>query len=217
MDFARKPGSGTNAGIRPNTAIFSDFGVFDQAEWSDQRSCCNLYILQDTVSAHSHIITQLHETFENTVDVYRHVAAAGKLAANVDTGWIGQGHALFQQSAGGFILINTLKRCQLRFAVDAQYFPDMIRLGSFHLDPIRDRHRHDVGEVILLLCIPVFQPGQPVVQMLIGNRHDAGINFANLPLGFAGILLFDNGGDLALPAATHDSAVAGGLVQFQRE
>ncbi len=96
MDVVSKPGSGTDACVRSDTAVLSDFSRFDQAEWCNGRTGRNLDVFQDTVSAHFHAIIQMYVALENAVDIYFHIPAADELAANIDTGGIRQRHTLFQ-------------------------------------------------------------------------------------------------------------------------
>ena len=88
----------------------------------------------------------------------------------------------------------------------------MLRMSSFNLHSIRDRHFYDIGEVILLLRILVFKFWEPVMEELIGYHHDPCINFANLELRFASILLFNNSNNPITFTVANNSAVTGGVV-----
>ena len=100
---------------------------------------------------------------------------------------------------------------QLHLAVHAQGFGHVIGLGRDHFHAIGHGGGDHVGQVVLTLGIVVGEIGQPLAQQRGGCGDDAGVDFLDGALGRAGILLLDDGDDLAVFA--HDAAIAVRVLQ----
>jgi hypothetical protein len=92
----------------------------------------------------------------------------------------------------------------------------MSRLGRFYLDALPGCPCDDIGKVIFLLDIVIFQLVQPAVEILVGYHHYAGVDFPNFPLVFAGVLVFDYG-DNFTRCITHNSAVTSRVIQIHSQ
>ena len=97
---------------------------------------------------------------------------------------------------------------ELHLVVDALDFPAMRGLHGMHRQALLHGHRHDVGKVVLTLCIVVAQLAQPGAQFFGRRQQDAGVHFAYFALFGCGILFLDDALHVALRIA-HDAAITG--------
>ena len=85
---------------------------------------------------------------------------------------------------------------------------------SYRIDgcPIGKRELHQVGKVIFSLRIVRRYPFEQFFHQAGIQRHDAGVDFADLSLRITRVGVFDNGADSAV-LITKDSAELGGIVK----
>ncbi len=179
----------------------------------DHRACADLRIPDAAVGTDSDVVRQADPAFEDAVDIDLDITAANQLAAQIEAGRIGQSDPGFHQLLGGALLEPAFQMRQLQRAVDTQHLGFVSGHCMNHRHAVGNRHRDDIGQVILALAIVVGQPRQPLLQLGGRRRHHAGIHLAELPLRLAGVLVFDDAGDLAIRIAD-DPAVAGRVGEF---
>jgi hypothetical protein len=129
------------------------------------------------------------------------------------------GSALLHQRSGLAQLVNPLEFGQLHRAVDAGHLGGIRDLVRHHGHAVGDGKLHDIGQVVLVLRVPVVQPRQPAAQQAGRHGHDAAVDFPDLALGRARVLVFDDGPHLrrSLGAGAHDAPIAGRVGHAQRE
>ncbi len=143
-------------------------------------------------------------------------SAAAERAALVKACRVGQRDPRLEQAGRLAFLVQALELRQLHAAVDAFGFASIScdQAGDRH--PILDRQCNHVGQVILVLGIPVAQLRQPLFQFCSGHHHDAGVYFPDPALHRRRILLLDDADHFLLPV-TQDAAIAGGVRQLRGE
>jgi hypothetical protein len=96
---------------------------------------------------------------------------------------------------------------ELHRIVGAERFRFVRTQGDVGGQTFRRGLREHVGQVVLALRVRGAERGQPAAQRRgIGSDH-AGVDLADGALGRAGVLVFDDGGDMALRIA-HDTPIA---------
>ncbi|OIQ78428.1 hypothetical protein GALL_398650 [mine drainage metagenome] len=105
---------------------------------------------------------------------------------------------------------------QVALGIDTGHFPFLARLFAHHAHAVAHGHRDDVGQVVLALMVVVPQPGQPSHEMRCRHRHDAAVDFPDLALLVAGILLLHDRLHVAVMAA-QDAPVAGRVALFHSQ
>ena len=113
------------------------------------------------------------------------------------------------------LLENAFQPRQLHPVIHTVHFPTFVGLQGFHVQAGLRRHGDQVGEIVFTLGIIAGKFWQAFFQKTARARQNAGIDFLNAQLGFAGIFLFHNALHIVLPI-TDDAAVAIGIIQGQR-
>ena len=81
---------------------------------------------------------------------------------------VGQAHAGFHQRFGALALVAAFQVGQLQRAVDAQHLGLAGRGRGHHRHAFGHRHRDDVGQVVLALCVVVLQRHHPARERAVG-------------------------------------------------
>ena len=92
----------------------------------------------------------------------------------------------------------------------------IVGLHRDHGHIVGHRGRHDIGEVVLLLRVVVFQLGQPAPEPRRRHGKKAGVDLADRELRGSRVFLLDDARD-APRGIAHDAAVAGGIGNFRGE
>jgi hypothetical protein len=100
--------------------------------------------------------------------------------------------------------------------VDAQHLGLVGRRAGDHRHGVGHRHRDDVGQVVLALCVVVLQRRDPALQRRGRRRHHAGVDLAQRAFVFARVLVLDDRAHAAAGAA-HDAAVAARVGEGDRQ
>ena len=87
---------------------------------------------------------------------------------------------------------------QLDAIVDALGLPQVVGQVGADADVLTAQVTDHVGDVELLLNVVRLQGRQPGAQQVGIEDVDAGVDLGDLPLGFSGVLVLDDAGDLAL-------------------
>src|SRR6266568_4677366 len=204
-----------DAGVGADAAVRADVGLLDVAERLDRRAGRDPHVLQYAICADCDLVAEPHVTLEDAVDVNRDVTAAAEVPAHITARGVGDAHALLQKRLDRIALVDAFKLRELAAAVDAERFPRGIGLRRRHGDPFARRERDDIGQVILLLGVLVFQPDEPVFQLLGRGHDDTGVDFVQGALARAGVFFLDDACDAA--AAAYDAAVPGGVIKRRRK
>ncbi|MNF88141.1 hypothetical protein D3C84_706280 [compost metagenome] len=170
-------------------------------------------VLDHAVRADHHVVFDDHFAFEDYVDIDQHITAYRNVTANIETCRVAQRHTLSHQTATGAQLIMPLQLGQLLAVVGALHFHRVVGLFGGDDQAVTHRHGNHVGQVVLALRIVVGQAAHPVAEACERQRQDAGVAFGDFALGFVGIFLLDDGGDLAIDI-TNDTAVPGRIIQI---
>jgi len=102
LDEVAHLGAVANSGLwpqsckRPDAAVGPDLGGLDDAVRLDRAAGPDQRISQHAVRANPHPVTQHHCALEDHADIDEHIASDLDLAAQVETGRVGQGHSLIQ-------------------------------------------------------------------------------------------------------------------------
>ena len=174
---------------------------------SQTRSGADAGIGQYAVGADFDGFVEHDLALENAVDVDEHIAPADQTSANVDACRVGQAYALLHQPFGSAALGDAFQLGQLYFAVNAEHFPFVFRVGGTNRQARLDGHADDVGQVILLLRVVVRQATQPFIKARGRHGHDAGIDFTDAAFSRRRILLLDDTYNLPGVVA-HDTPIA---------
>ena len=141
---------------------------------------------------------------------------ACRLSSKIEAGGVEERDALPHQLLGLASLIATLQLGELDPIVDAHDLENRGRTHGLDRDPVRDRHRDHVGQVILPLRVLVLETRHPSFQMRGRHGHHAGIDLADRALLRARVPVFDD------PLHTirripDDASVARGIGKLDRQ
>ena len=87
--------------VRTDAAVAADVRLLEVAERLDPGARVDAHVAEHAVRAERHAVAQDHVALEYAVDIYRDVAPALELPANVDAGGIGERDACREQSPRG--------------------------------------------------------------------------------------------------------------------
>src|SRR5687767_12021554 len=206
VDFLLEARARAQPRVGADAAILADAGRVDVAERLDARAGADLGVADHAVGADLGAVGELDLALEHAVDIDAHVRPAGQAPAHVDTQGIGERDTGVHQPPRVAALVNALELSELLLAVHAQDLPAVGGLDARQRDLVLERERHYAGQVVLALGVVIVEPGDPVLQARRGQRHDAGVDLADLALRGARVLLLDDRSDGAAPIA-HDAAV----------
>ena len=182
----------------PQSAVGSDARAFahhrllDVAHRQDLGAGFDLRILDHAVGTDAHPVAEHHLAFEDAVHIDEAVATDAQLAAHIEACGISQTDTGIEQGLCDLSLIDALEFGELRLAVDAEGLVHRCGLRTDHRHALGDRHRDDIGEVILFLCVVIGQRGKPAFERGGGRHQNAGIDLPDAPDGVVGILVFDD-------------------------
>ena len=159
-------------------------------------------------------LAEHHGAFEHRVHVDHAILAGDDLAADVDPRGVVHRGAGAHEGIHLALLPDTLGGGELYAVVDATGLVHAVWLCGDDIDAILDRHRHDVGEVVLALCVVRLQTRQPFGQPRRRHDHEARVDLVDAPLVRACILLFANAQHLAGSIA-QDAPEAGRVVHHR--
>ena len=196
----------------------------DVGERVDHRAGGDHRVAHQAVRPDANPVAELHMAFEDAVDVDLHVGAAAQFATHVQAPRVGQANPGVHQRGGLGALEAALEVGELHGAVHTQHFGVARRCGGGDGHALGDRHRDDVGQVVLALGVVAGQRGEPAFEVRGGRGHHAGVDLVDVALHRRRILVLD---DAVNPAAlvrrtagrvaTHDPAVAGRVVEGDRQ
>ncbi len=151
-------GARADARIRSDAAIPADLRAINHAIRQKLGAGGDLHVFQHAMRADTDPVAQGYIPFEHAADVYFNISAASQFPAHINARRISERHAPLKQLVGALPLIQALELRKLRFAVDSQRFPLMLRLNGGNFSAVLDRQRYDVGKVVFLLRVFVAEP-----------------------------------------------------------
>ena len=202
----------TKTGEWPHGAFRCQHRIFQYAIRADLAVVANYAVFQHAAGTDFHAVAQLDRTFNNYVGINRDVATVYKFPTQIKTRRIQQHYAGQQQLFRLFCLINALKSRQLQAVIHAFHFTQARWMDRLNFLAVGMCQRDDIGDIELTLRVVVVQHPQPALQIAPVGHQDAGIDFIDLTLGFAGILVLNNSHHRILLA--HDTTVTARISQF---
>ncbi len=167
-----------------------------------------LDVLQAHERADLHPVAQFDLTFQHDVDIDLHVLADPHAAALVHPRRVDQTRTGRAQRPGLAQLPGALQLGQLPRIVGAlglQRIGDQHHLGRAEFGR---GHGEDVGQVVLALHVVAGQLRQPATQRGRLGGDDAGVDGVDVALLIVGVLVLDDGADLAGGIAQHPAVAA---------
>ena len=208
--------AGTQPCVGANAAIFTNGGIGQMAIGVYLRTSSHRDIFQHTIRPHAHTIAQRDLAFEHTANVDRHIPAATEVAPYVKSRRVSDSHSRFEQGVRQMGLVYTVQLRELQAAVDAMNLIHVRAHHRFDRHARLERHRHQVGDIELILRVFVIELGQPLCELIGGKGKDAGVNFADLFLSGACIAVLNHACDF-LFAIAHHASVTRGVIQHRGE
>src|SRR5712692_8028082 len=204
-----------DAGIGADAAVRADVGFLDVAERFDRCPGRDSHALQDAVSADENAVTEPHLAFEHAIDIDGHIAAAGERSADVAARRVGERHPLLHERVHKVALVDALQFRELAAAVYTERLPRGVCPRRHYRHALPRCERDDIGEVIFLLGIVVFQFREPGFELPCRRDYDAGVDLAERALPRRGVLFLDNAHNPF--AVSYDAPIACGVVQRRGE
>ncbi len=141
--------AGTQPRVGADMTIGTDGAAVDMAIGGNLCALGDAGVADDGVSTDAHVVCELNLAFKDTAHINLHIAPAAQCATHIDACWVGQSHALSEQTLCFDQLPRAFQYRQLRLAVDAIDFPSMVRLHGVYRHALSHGHRDDVSEVVL--------------------------------------------------------------------
>src|SRR5712691_7527513 len=204
-----------DAGVGTDAAVRADVGLLDVAEWLDRRAGRDFHALQNAVGPDGDAVTQPHLAFEHAIDIDGHIAAAGKHAANVAARRVGERHPLLHERVHKVALVDALQFRELAAAVHTERLPRGVCPRRHHRHALPRCEHDDIGEVIFLLGIVVFQFREPGFELPCRRDNDTGVYLAERALPRRGVLFLDNAHNPF--AVSYDAPIPCGVVRCRGE
>ena len=113
-------------------------------------------------------------------------------------------------------LVGALQLGQLHGAIDPGHLYDVVNSMCHHGNAIGHGVLHHLGQVVLALGVAIVQARQPAFELARWRHQHAAVNLGQLALGFAGVLVLDDGAH-ATVSSTHDASVAVRVYHLQRQ
>lgn len=193
LKFGAWPQSGKRANLTPGSdnRIFKNGVCLDNGTFPDNR------VANHTTGFDINVIRQLNLAFENHIDVQGNVMASLDVATNIQTMWVNDRDTIHHQVIGQLLLPGTFQLHQLDTTVNTFHFNWELRLNVNDRGIFGHGHRDNIGEIELMLGIFIFQAINPATDLIAGNGHDARIHFIDGQLLRAGVLILNNGLNIA--------------------
>ena len=189
----RQSGLGADTGEGADTALRTDFRLFQHTMAVDACTPCHGDIAQVAVRPHIYPVTQRHPALDDHIDIDDHILAGLQLSTQIEALRIQQRHPGQHQRLGATPLVVPLQGRQLNPVVDAHHLRYCTRMGGLHRHPLLNRPGDDIGQIVLSLGVVVVQTVQPAPQSRRTGSQHAGVHLLNPALRFGSVLLLHDG------------------------
>ncbi len=201
-DVDRRP----QVGERTDRRVIGDDGIVDHAVIQNGHAIADAGVDQARAAMNFAAGSDGRGAFERNSRMNDRVGADRDVAVDVHGCRIFERHSRCHQRAI-FLVSHDATHCRkLGAAVDAENFVGTGNDNRFDRPPLPAVNRHQVGQVVLALCILGGDAANRVEQPVERERVNAGVDFLNRTFGRAGILLLNNTCNLL--AGPNDSPVA---------